>query len=31
MWGNCSILLKNDKRIEGLRSFKYYKKEKDGR
>ena len=31
LWGNCSILLKDDKRIEGLRSFKYYKKEKEGK
>ena len=31
LWGNTSILLKNEKRIEGLRSFKYYKREKDGR
>jgi hypothetical protein len=31
LWGNSSILLKSDKRIEGLRSFKYYKKEKEGK
>ena len=31
LWGNSSILLRNDKRIEGLKSFKYYKKEKDSK
>ena len=31
LWGNCSILLKGERRIEGLRSFKYYKKEKEGK
>jgi len=30
-WGNVSIELKKEKRIEGLRSFKYYKKEKEGK
>ncbi len=29
IWGNSSILLKGERRIEGLRSFKYYKKEKE--
>ena len=29
LWGNVSILVKKDKRIEGLKSFKFYKKDKD--
>lgn len=28
LWGNSSILIKKDKRIEGIRSFKFYKKDK---
>jgi hypothetical protein len=31
VWGNCSILLKGEKRIEGMRSFKYYRKEKESK
>jgi len=30
-WGNVSIEFKKERRIEGLRSFKYYKKEKEGK
>jgi hypothetical protein len=31
VWGNSSILLKGERRILNLRSFKYYKKEKEGK
>jgi len=29
LWGNTSILVKKDRRIEGLKSFKFYKKDKE--
>jgi hypothetical protein len=29
LWGNSSILVKKEKRIEGIRSFKFYKKDKE--
>jgi hypothetical protein len=28
VWGNSSLQLRGELRIEGIRSFKYYKKEK---
>jgi hypothetical protein len=28
LWGNTSILVKKEKRIEGIKSFKFYKKDK---
>lgn len=30
-WGNTSILIKGEKRIEGLKSFKFYKRDKDAK
>lgn len=29
LWGNTSILIQGERRVEGLRSFKYYKREKE--
>ncbi len=29
LWGNTSILVKKEKRIEGIKSFKFYKKDKE--
>jgi hypothetical protein len=31
LWGNVSIVVKGERRIQGLRSFKYYKKEKESK
>ena len=31
LWGNSSVLLKGETRIEQITSFKYYKKSKDSK